>query len=75
MDKNQKYEYHVLIYQESFVSAFLSGGGKVNADNFAASLNGFADDGWRVVTVEKESRRTLLFFQREAFICVLERQR
>ena len=67
------YQYQVIIYQESALSAFIPGGGKVNPTNFSEHLNQFAGKGWRVVTIEKEMRRTLFFWSREAYICVLEK--
>lgn len=67
------FEYQVLVYQESAISAFLAGGGKVDPERFGAFLNTHARRGWRVVTVERENRRTFLFFQREAFVVVMER--
>lgn len=67
------FEYQVIIYQESALSAFIPGGGKVDPVNFSQHLNSFAKKGWRVVAIEKEMRRTLFFRAREAFICILER--
>jgi hypothetical protein len=67
------FEYQVLVYQESTISAFLAGGGKVDPVRFSTFLNTHARHGWRVVTVERENRRTFVFFQREAFVVVMER--
>jgi len=67
------FEYQCLVYQESTLSAFLAGGGKVDPERFSAFLNQHARRGWRVVTIERENRRTFLFFQREAFVVVMER--
>jgi hypothetical protein len=67
------FEYQVLVYQESTISAFLAGGGKVDPERFGAFLNTHARRGWRVVTIERENRRTFLFLQREAFVVVMER--
>lgn len=69
------YEYQVIIYQEHFVSAFLPGGGKVDPQRFSQFLNTHAAKGWRVTDVEKEDRRTLLFWKREAFVVVMEREK
>ena len=53
-------------------SLFLAGG-KVNPEKFGAFLNVHAAEGFRVVTIEREIRRMLLFFRREAMVCVLEK--
>ena len=50
------------------------GDSKVNPERMTEMLNEFGRQGWRVVTMERESRRSLLFFNREAFLIVLERQ-
>ena len=72
---SQKFEYHVAVYKESLISSVLLGDAKVNPDRFAEFLNEHARDGWEVVTMERESRRTLLFFSREAFIVILKREK
>jgi hypothetical protein len=68
-------EYKVIIYQEGLLGSLVLGQSKVDPERFTAFLNRHADDGWRVVTMEREARRTLLFWQREAFMVVLERAR
>ena len=68
-----KKEYQVVIYQEGILTAFIPGGGKVDPIRFAELLNAHAQHGWRVITVEREIRRTLFFFAREAMIVVMER--
>ncbi len=67
------FEYQVIIYTESAVTALLPGGGRVDPERFAAFINGHARRGWKVVTMEREKRRTLLFWSREAFLVVMER--
>jgi hypothetical protein len=49
------------------------GQSKVDPERFADFLNRHARDGWRVVTMERESRRALLLWAREAFLVVMER--
>ncbi len=66
-------EYKVIIYREPLLGSIFLGGAKVNPDKYTRFLNGNAQEGWRVITVERESRRELLFFRREAFITILER--
>ncbi|MGE0485708.1 MAG: DUF4177 domain-containing protein [Gammaproteobacteria bacterium] len=68
-------EYKVIIYQEGLLGSVVLGQSKVDPERFTAFLNRHAADGWRVVTMEREARRTLLFWQREAFMVVLERAR
>ena len=62
------HEYQVILYTEGSLSAFLPGGGRVDPQRFSAFINGHARKGWRVVTMEREQRRTLLFWSREAFM-------
>ncbi|HAU68285.1 MAG: DUF4177 domain-containing protein [Arenicella sp.] len=68
-------EYKVVIYQEGMLGSLVLGQSKVDPVRFSEFLNANADDGWRVITMEKDIRRMLLFFQREAFMVVLERER
>jgi hypothetical protein len=41
---------------------------------FSEFLNHNAIQGWRVQTMEKDIRRMLLFFKREAYVVVLGRE-
>lgn len=68
-------EYKVVIYQESQLSSLFFGAAKVNPVNFSAFLNKQTPEGWRAVTMEKDLRRMLLFFKREAYVVILERDR
>ena len=67
-------EYKVIIYQESLLSSVLLGSAKVDPVKFTDFINRHASLGWRVVTMEKEMRRALLFSSREAYIVILERE-
>ncbi len=69
----QKYEYKVVIYRESMLGSLFLGGSKVDPVKFSEFLNKNGEEGWRVVTMERESRRMLLFFDREAFLVAMER--
>lgn len=69
----QKYEYKVIVYRESMLGSLFLGGSKVDPLKFTEFLNKNGAEGWRVVTMERESRRMLLFFDREAFLVALER--
>lgn len=70
----QKYEYKVAIYREPLLGSILLQGSKVNPVKYSEFLNKNAQEGWRVCTMERESRRELLFFRREAFVTILERE-
>lgn len=66
-------EYRVIIYRESLLGSIILRESKVNPERFSEFLNNHARQGWRVVTMERERRRELLFFAREAFMVILER--
>ncbi len=68
-------EYKVVIYQEGMLGSLLLGSGKVDPVKFGDFLNLNARDGWQVVTMEKDMRRMLLFWKREAYVVILERNR
>jgi hypothetical protein len=68
-------EYKVVLYQEGIVGSLFLGQSKVNPVRFSEFLNENAEEGWRVVTMEKDIRRMFLFFAREAFLVVLEREK
>lgn len=67
-------EYKVVIYQEGALSSFFFGAAKADPVRFSAFLNKNAAQGWRVVTMEKDMRRMLLFWKREAYLVVMERE-
>ena len=69
-----KYEYKVAIYREPLLGSIFLQGSKVNPQRYSEFLNKNAAEGWRVKTMERESRRELLFFKREAFVTILERE-
>ena len=66
-------EYKVVIYQEGMLGSLLLGASKVDPVKFSKFLNENAKQGWRVVTMEKDIRRMLLFFSREAYLVVMEK--
>lgn len=70
----QKYEYKVALYREPLLGSIFLGGSRVDPRRYSEFLNENAKDGWEVVTMEKESRRELLFFKREAFLTVMRRE-
>lgn len=66
-------EYKVVIYQEGLLGSLLFGASKVNPVKFTDFLNRHAREGWRVQTMEKDQRRMLLFWSREAYVVILGR--
>lgn len=68
-------EYKVVIYQEGALSSLVFRTANSNADKFSAFLNNIAQEGWRVITMQKDIRRLFLFWQREAYLIVMERDR
>jgi hypothetical protein len=70
----QKHEYKVALYREPLLGSIFLGGSRVDPKRYSEFLNENAKDGWEVVTMEKESRRELLFFKREAFLTVMKRE-
>jgi len=69
-----KKEYQVVVYMESALGSLFLGSSKVNPQKFSDFLNVHAGYGWEVVTMDRESRRMALFFNREAFVVVMCRQ-
>jgi hypothetical protein len=51
----------------------LFGASKTDPLKFTALLNQNASQDWRVVTMEKEVRRMLLFWKCEAFVVIMEK--
>ena len=41
---------------------------------FTDFLNRNAQDGWKVITMEKDQQRAFLFFKREAYVVIMERE-
>lgn len=70
----KKCEYKVAIYREPLLGSIFLGGSRVDPERYSEFLNRNAADGWRVITMERELRRELIFFKREAFLTVMERE-
>ncbi len=68
-------EYKVVIYREPLLGSIFLGGSRVNPERYTEFLNKHSAQGWRVVTMERELRRELLLFKREAFLTILERDK
>lgn len=67
-------QYKVVIYQEGLLGSLLLGASKVDPIKFTEFLNVNARQGWRVVTMEKDIRRMLLLWRREAYLVIMERE-
>lgn len=67
-------KYKVVIYQEGMLGSLVLGASKVDPVRFGEFLNKNAAEGWRVVTMEKDIRRMMLFWSREAYLVVMERE-
>jgi hypothetical protein len=67
-------EYKVVVYQEGMLGSLIFGASKVNPIKFSEFLNSNAKQGWKVVSMEKDIRRMLLLWKREAYVVVMERQ-
>ncbi len=68
-------EYKAVIYQEGMLGSLLLGQSKINPVRFSEFLNANAQDGWEVVTMEKDIRRMLLFFKREGYVVILKKDK
>lgn len=69
----QKVEYKVVMYREPLLGSIFLGGSKVDPVRFTEFLNKNAAEGWEAITMERELRRELLFFKREAFMVIMKR--
>tara|TARA_Y100001935_G_scaffold252702_1_gene257205 strand:- start:1132 stop:1347 length:216 start_codon:yes stop_codon:yes gene_type:complete len=65
--------YKVVVYKESLWGSLLLGASRVDPVRFSEFLNANAQDGWEVKTMEKDMRRELLFFKREAYVVIMEK--
>jgi len=70
----QEFEYKVVVYREGLLGSILLRNSRVDPIRYSAFLNENAKMGWKVVTMERETRREFLFFSREAFVTILERR-
>ena len=68
-------EYKAVIYQEGMLGSLVLGQSKVNPVRFSEFLNANANDGWEVVTMEKDIRRMLLLWKREGYVVILKREK
>jgi hypothetical protein len=68
-------EYKAVIYQEGMLGSLLLGQSKINPMKFSEFLNANAQDGWEVITMEKDIRRMLLLWKREGYVVILKRDK
>lgn len=68
-------EYKAAIYQEGALGSLFLGESKIDPVRLTVFLNQHASEGWRVVTIERENRRMLGFWNREAMVIILEREK
>lgn len=68
-------EYKAYVYSESLLGTLFLGSSKIDPEKLTKVLNEFALQGWKVISLERETRRMLLFWSREAFLLILERDR
>lgn len=64
----------VVNYNESALSTLFLGSAKVNTERLTKFLNTYLKQGFSIKAVQREQRRMLLFFRREAFIIFLEKK-
>ncbi len=70
---SKKFEYKVAIYREGMLGSLFLAGSKVDPIKFTEFLNRNGEEGWEVVSMEREIRRMLLFFSREAFLVIMKK--
>ncbi|EIV2083043.1 TPA: DUF4177 domain-containing protein [Klebsiella aerogenes] len=56
------------------LGSLLFGASKVDPVKFSDFLNKNAKEGWRVVTMEKDIRRMMLFLKRETYVVIIEKE-
>lgn len=66
-------QYKAVLYRESALGSMFLGASKINPVRFTHFLNENAKEGWRVVTMEKDQQRLFLFFRREAYVVIMEK--
>ena len=57
------------------LGSLVLGQSKVNPVRFSEFLNSNAQDGWEVVTMEKDIRRMLLLWKREGYVVIMKREK
>lgn len=65
-------QYKVVLYQEGMLGSLVLGASKVDPIRFTDFLNENARQGWQVITMEKDIRRMLFFWKREAYLVIME---
>ena len=67
--------YKVVVYKEGLLGSLLLGSSRVNPVRFSTFLNSNAEDGWQVITMEKDIRRELIFFKRESYVVIMGKKK
>ena len=69
------YEYKVEIFKESAISSVLLGSASTRAEALEKRLNKLGQEGWKLITIEREIQRLWLFWTREAMVALFMRER
>ena len=75
LERELMLEYKAVLYQEGMLGSLLLGQSKIDPLKFTEFLNKNARQGWEVVTMEKDMRRMLLLWKREAYVVILKREK
>ncbi len=68
------FKYKAVLYQEGMLGSLLLGQSKIDPLRFTEFLNRNAEAGWEVVTMEKDVRRMLLLWKREAYVVIMKKE-
>ena len=66
------YEYKTVVYKEGTLNTMNSK--NVNVSRFDKMLNHYAQQGWRLKAVEKDTQKAFLGGTREAYLLIFERR-
>lgn len=72
---SDKWEYQVLIYREGFFGSVIFGASKIDPEKFGSFLNRHGENGWEVVTMERDIRRQFLFFKVDSYAVIMKRKK
>jgi hypothetical protein len=66
------YEYKTIVYKEGSINTMSAK--NVNPAKFSKVLNHYAQEGWRLKAVEKDSQKAFFGGTREAYLLIMERR-
>lgn len=66
------YEYKTVFYKEGSMNTM--GSQNINLVKFEKLLNHYAQKGWKLREIEKDSQKTLFGGRRDAYIIIFEKQ-